>query len=273
MPAWFSKLFKDAPVTSGEATDVATAPQTHSAALASAPAPPERRSSSHRDPLKAPRRVVEPTVLADDTSTDREGGIRVKARLEKDNRTTLFMVDRVVLEGYSVWAPFPEAAKESPLAQAIFEVEGVENVIVHGMNVTVTRDPFHRDNWQGWAEAIGAKIRGHLESGEPAVTPAFLERVPPEETIRERLQDVLDRDINPGIASHSGSISLERIEGNTIYIQMQGGCQGCAASTITLRQGVHSAFRDAVPGLGAILDQTDHTAGTNPYYSHLPAEM
>jgi Fe-S cluster biogenesis protein NfuA len=68
-------------------------------------------------------------------------------------------------------------------------------------------------------------------------------------------------------------VTLERVEGNTIFLTMGGGCQGCAASSITLRQGIHTTFRRAVPQIGAIYDETDHTAGTNPYFTQLPAGM
>jgi Fe-S cluster biogenesis protein NfuA len=54
---------------------------------------------------------------------------------------------------------------------------------------------------------------------------------------------------------------------------MGGGCQGCAASSITLRQGVEQSFRAAVPHLGALLDETDHTAGANPFFTELPVGM
>ena len=80
-------------------------------------------------------------------------------------------------------------------------------------------------------------------------------------------------EINPGIASHSGVVTLERIVGNSVFLTMGGGCQGCAASEITLRQGIHNTFRSAVPQIGGIFDVTDHAAGSNPFYSELPAGM
>jgi Fe-S cluster biogenesis protein NfuA len=48
---------------------------------------------------------------------------------------------------------------------------------------------------------------------------------------------------------------------------MGGGCQGCSAADLTLKQGIHTSFRKAVPMVGAIFDETDHTAGLNPYFS------
>lgn len=112
-----------------------------------------------------------------------------------------------------------------------------------------------------------------MEAGLPVFTEEFISGIPPEMDIRDKLQDVIEREINPGIAAHSGAITLDRIEGNTVFVQMMGGCQGCAASAVTLRQGIHRSFRDAVPNVGAILDVTEHTAGTNPYYTELPAGM
>ncbi|MFP4173885.1 MAG: NifU family protein, partial [Candidatus Hydrogenedentota bacterium] len=79
--------------------------------------------------------------------------------------------------------------------------------------------------------------------------------------------------VNPSIAGHGGAITLERVEGNTVHIQMLGGCQGCAASSITLKQGIHRAFREVAPQVGAIFDETDHASGTNPYFKELPPEM
>jgi Fe/S biogenesis protein NfuA len=47
---------------------------------------------------------------------------------------------------------------------------------------------------------------------------------------------------------------------------MSGGCQGCAASAATLRQGVERMVKEEVPEIREIVDITDHTAGSNPYY-------
>lgn len=81
-----------------------------------------------------------------------------------------------------------------------------------------------------------------------------------------RVQDVLDRKVNPGIAAHGGYIDLIEVREGTAYIQMGGGCQGCAQVDVTLGQGVRVAILGGVPEIIAIVDTTDHAAGTNPYY-------
>lgn len=82
----------------------------------------------------------------------------------------------------------------------------------------------------------------------------------------ERVQQVIDEVINPGIASHGGFVELVDVSDDTLYLRMGGGCQGCAASAATLRQGIERMVREQVPEIQNIIDVTDHTAGANPYY-------
>jgi Fe/S biogenesis protein NfuA len=84
--------------------------------------------------------------------------------------------------------------------------------------------------------------------------------------LAERVQAVLETQVNPQIASHGGRIDLVGVEGTEILMEMSGGCQGCAMSRMTLRQGVERMIREAIPEVTAIHDVTDHTAGENPYF-------
>lgn len=86
--------------------------------------------------------------------------------------------------------------------------------------------------------------------------------------IADRVRQVLDTQVNPAIAAHGGMISLVSVEGNEIYVEMSGGCQGCALSRMTLRQGVERMLRQAVPELTAVHDITDHASGENPFFQH-----
>ena len=85
-------------------------------------------------------------------------------------------------------------------------------------------------------------------------------------TIKEKVQKILDEQINPMVESHGGVIHLIDVVDDTVYIEMGGGCQGCGMSTVTLKKGVETAVKDNIPEINNILDTTDHAAGTNPYY-------
>ena len=92
------------------------------------------------------------------------------------------------------------------------------------------------------------------------------ERPTPSGPIAERVQEVLDAQVNPAIASHGGSIDLYDVKDTEIYLEMSGGCQGCAMSRMTLRQGVERMLRQAIPEISAVHDITDHASGENPYF-------
>ncbi len=84
--------------------------------------------------------------------------------------------------------------------------------------------------------------------------------------VAARIQDVLDRQINPSVAAHGGFVDLLEVRGGAAYVQLGGGCQGCAQVDVTLRQGIEVAIKAAVPQITAVIDVTDHAAGTNPYF-------
>jgi Fe/S biogenesis protein NfuA len=84
--------------------------------------------------------------------------------------------------------------------------------------------------------------------------------------VAQRLMQVLDQQINPAIASHGGSAELVAVEDDTAYLRLGGGCVGCGMVSVTLRQGIELALREAVPVITRVIDVTDHASGTNPYY-------
>jgi Fe/S biogenesis protein NfuA len=96
---------------------------------------------------------------------------------------------------------------------------------------------------------------------------ARVPNVGPDSPIEDRINYVLHNEINPGLASHGGIVTLlEVIDGNTAVLEFGGGCQGCAAVDITLKQGVERALLDQVSGLVAVRDSTDHTVREHAYY-------
>ena len=85
--------------------------------------------------------------------------------------------------------------------------------------------------------------------------------------LAERVREVLESQVNPAIAAHGGKIDLVDVRDTEIYLEMSGGCQGCAMSRMTLRQGVERMLRQSVPEITAVHDVTDHAGGANPYFN------
>ena len=102
---------------------------------------------------------------------------------------------------------------------------------------------------------------------DPDAVKAAMDDAGPAGELAERVRHVLDTEINPAVASHGGAINLVDVQGTEIFIEMAGGCQGCAMSRMTLRQGVERMVSQAVPEVTAIHDVTDHASGDNPYFA------
>ncbi len=102
---------------------------------------------------------------------------------------------------------------------------------------------------------------------DPDAVKAAIDGSGPTGELADRVRHVLDTEINPAVAAHGGAINLVDVQDTEVYIEMAGGCQGCAMSRMTLRQGVERMVSQAVPEVTAIHDVTDHISGENPYFS------
>ena len=86
-------------------------------------------------------------------------------------------------------------------------------------------------------------------------------------SVEDKVRQLLDGQINPSLAMHGGFAALERVEGDVVYVTMGGGCQGCAVSAMTLREGIARSIKEAIPEVSEVIDTTDHALGENPYYT------
>ena len=86
--------------------------------------------------------------------------------------------------------------------------------------------------------------------------------------LEDRINYVLYNEINPGLAAHGGMVTLVEItEDFEAVLQFGGGCQGCAAVDITLKNGVESTLLEQIPELKGVIDHTDHTITEHAYYT------
>lgn len=216
----------------------------------------------------AERVTIQAPILSDACTVPESDQILIQAQPSPNQDQCVFRVNRTLLGGNSWFFPDFESAVGSPLAEALFSLDDVETVMVLENTLTITRKDKTQYDWKPLGKEVGAAVRKVLqEGGGPLIGEKILREMPSEEMIRLEIQKVLDNEVNPGVAGHGGRITLLDVTGNTVTIQMGGGCQGCSAADLTLKQGIHTAFRSAVPAVGAILDETDHSAGLNPYFS------
>lgn len=82
----------------------------------------------------------------------------------------------------------------------------------------------------------------------------------------DKVTQLLESVINPALAAHGGTADLVGVEDTTVFVTMGGGCQGCAVSAMTLRDGIKRTIKHYLPEVTDVIDATDHSAGVNPFY-------
>ena len=83
--------------------------------------------------------------------------------------------------------------------------------------------------------------------------------------IEDKINYILYNEVNPGLASHGGSISLEEVIDGIAILKFGGGCQGCGSADVTLKEGVEKTMMEKIPELKGIKEITDHTDKSKAY--------
>jgi len=148
--------------------------------------------------------------------------------------------------------------------------QGDDEIMVDGGGFAVLVQQADADTLEGATVDFVDRVNESGFEVRPAKRAAAGNGGIPSGDIADRVRDVLETQVNPAIAAHGGMISLVDVRETDVYVEMSGGCQGCALSRMTLRQGVERMLREAVPELTAVHDITDHASGDNPYLSAWP---
>jgi Fe/S biogenesis protein NfuA len=82
----------------------------------------------------------------------------------------------------------------------------------------------------------------------------------------EKVQRLIDTEINQAVASHGGQVNFLGVEENKVFLSFGGGCHGCGMVDVTLKQGIEARIKELIPEVIEIVDVTDHSAGENPFY-------
>ena len=85
--------------------------------------------------------------------------------------------------------------------------------------------------------------------------------------LTEKIAWILEAEINPGLASHGGMVTIEQItDKKEVVLRFGGGCHGCGLANVTLQDGIEKTLKEYFPEITAVIDATDHASGENPYY-------
>jgi Fe-S cluster biogenesis protein NfuA len=171
--------------------------------------------------------------------------------------TLKFLPGGQVLENGSREIQNAEEARVSPLASALFSIDGVSGVFFGPDFISVTKSA---GEWQHLKPAILGAIMEHFMSGGQlisadavAVAGASDEFFEPEHAeIVATIKDLIEAQVRPAVASDGGDIVFRGFKDGIVYLQMKGACSGCPSSTATLKRGIQNLLCHYVPEVKAV---------------------
>jgi Fe-S cluster biogenesis protein NfuA len=163
--------------------------------------------------------------------------------------TLKFLPGRVVMDsGTADFASSAEAVR-SPLAERLFQVEGVQRVFLGQDFISITKAP--DKEWFVLKPALLGVIMEHFIAGKPVLLAGAVEAedesTGPQSEVVAQIKELLETRVRPAVAQDGGDIIFRKFENGIVYLHMQGACSGCPSSTATLKMGIENMLRHYVP--------------------------
>ncbi len=175
--------------------------------------------------------------------------VYVSLEFTPNPNTLKYSVNRELLAaGAANFTRKAEAADRSPLAAKLFEIPGILGVMIGRNFVTVTNA--EDGDWDVVHKSTSTLLEQYLTAGEPIL------KAGSEETsahkggsteIEKRIREILDNEIRPAVAMDGGDITFEKYEDGVVYLYLQGSCSGCPSSSMTLKVGIETRLKEAIP--------------------------
>ncbi len=167
--------------------------------------------------------------------------------------TMKFMPSRSVVSNPIDFENAAQAAK-SPLALALFKVDGVKGVFLGTDFISVTRAD--DADWAELRPSVLASIMDHFTQDRPVMDEdapccsgcaCKVQHAEGDEAVVEQIRELLDTRIRPSIAQDGGDVAFERYEDGIVYLRLKGACAGCPGATMTLKNGIENMLRHFIP--------------------------
>ena len=175
--------------------------------------------------------------------------------------TRKFLPGQTVMDSGTRDFPDAQSAEASPLAAALFSTGMVEGVFYGRDFVSVTAAP--AVSWTDLEPIVVEALLDHFVSGAPLFVPGTaagihiadepaVEEDPADAEIIDQIKELLETRVRPAVAQDGGDIVYKGYRDGRLYLGLQGACQGCPSSVITLKRGIESLIRHYVPEVESV---------------------
>ena len=177
--------------------------------------------------------------------------------------TRKYLPGRTVMEAGSRDFPNAQAAVASPLAAALFAIGDVDGVFYGRDFVSVSAAP--DAEWNELEPDVIGILLDHFVSDAPLFAPGSangievsrdegfaVEEDPADADIVEQIKELIETRVRPAVAQDGGDIVYRGYRDGRLYLAMQGACQGCPSSAVTLKQGIEGLIKHYVPEVTSV---------------------
>jgi Fe-S cluster biogenesis protein NfuA len=172
--------------------------------------------------------------------------INIQLEWTPNPNTLKYVVQRrLVPSGAVNFTESEQADVRSPLAKKLFSVRGVTAVMLGSNFVTITKGS--DGDWDELNDSVMRILEEHLGSNQPVLLGTPKPESSSFSEVEQRIQDILEREIRPGVMMDGGDITLDRYEDGIVFLNMRGSCSGCPSSTATLKMGIETRLREVIP--------------------------
>lgn len=169
---------------------------------------------------------------------------------ETPNPLTLkYSPGRIVMEQGTLTITSAEEAWRSPLAEALFHIEGVGALFFGKDFISVTKTP--EQDWDLLKpQILGSIMEYFMENSTVSIRQDESHKTEATEENSEIIQEIkelIEARIRPAVAQDGGDITFDRFVDGVVYLKMHGACSGCPSSSVTLKNGVENMLRHYIP--------------------------
>jgi Fe-S cluster biogenesis protein NfuA len=157
-------------------------------------------------------------------------------------KTLKYVTDAKFADRVSNFRNRDEAVPISPRVVGLFDIAGVEGVMVGRDFITVLRD--ENSDIEVLHDALMGQLTSWAESGE-VLSSSNDERT--YSGIEQRIAEFIDMDVRPAVAKDGGNVVFEKFQDGVVYLRLEGSCQGCPSSVATLKHGIENRLKVIVP--------------------------
>lgn len=168
--------------------------------------------------------------------------------------TLKFLPGVEVMAGGTAFFTDEEAAKRSPLATALFRIDGVRAAFFGSDFITVTRS--EDAPWEVLKPSLLTTIMEHFVAGKPILHESGAQGAEfsdeNESEIVKQIRELIDTRVRPAVAQDGGDIIYRGFEDGIVKLELHGSCAGCPSSTATLKHGIENMLKHYVPEIVAV---------------------